>query len=79
MIFQNHTIKGSGDFIGTSQSKQTIIRHSGSGDIMVFVYYVTLQNHVIKLLNDFMVRSPSRYVTILPSLAAMGPVMVDIS
>ena len=35
-------------------------RHSGSGDIMVFVCHVTLQDHVIKALIDFMVKSPSR-------------------
>ena len=34
-------------------------RHSGSGDIMAFVYHVTLQDHVIKALNDFTVRNPS--------------------
>ena len=35
------------------------------GNIMVFVCHVTLQDHVIKVLNDIMVRSPSRYATIL--------------
>ena len=35
--------------------------HSGSVDMMVFVCHVTLQDHVIKSLYDFMmVRSPSR-------------------
>ena len=52
-------------------------RHCSSGDIMVFVYHVTLKDHVIKALNEFMVSSPSRYVTILPSLVAIGTVMVD--
>ena len=32
------------------------------------------QDHVIKVLNDFMVRIPSRYVIILPSLVVIGTV-----
>ena len=42
-------------------------RHSGSRDIINFVYYVTLQDHLIKVLNEFIFRSPSEYVTILAS------------
>ena len=38
-------------------------RHSGSRDIMVFVCHVNLQDQVIKVLNNIMVRSPSRHVT----------------
>ena len=34
-------------------------RHSGSRNIMIFVCHVTLQDHVIKVLCNFMVRSPS--------------------
>ena len=30
---------------------------------MIFVCHVTLQDHVIKVINDFMVRSLSKYVT----------------
>ena len=45
---------------------------------MVFVCRVTLQDYVIKELNDFMVRSPTRYFTILPSLLAIGTVAVEI-
>ena len=52
-------------------------RHSSSGDIMVFVYHVTLKDNVIKALNDFMVSSPSRNVTILLGLVAIGTEMVD--
>ena len=52
-------------------------RHCSSGDIMVFGYHVTLKDHVIKALNEFMLSRPSRYVTILPSLVAIGTVMVD--
>ena len=31
--------------------------HSGSRDIIIFVCHVTMQDHVIKALCDFMVRS----------------------
>ena len=48
------------------------------GDIKVFVSHMNLQDHVIKALNDYMVKSPSRYVTILPSLVAIGTVVVKI-
>ena len=51
--------------------------HSGSRDIMVFVSHETLQNHEIKPLSDFIVRSPSHYPTILPSLVAISHSIVD--
>ena len=35
-------------------------RHCGSGDIIVSVCHVILQNHMIKGSNDFMGGSPSR-------------------
>ena len=38
---------------------------SDSKDIMVIVCHVTLQDHVMKAFNDFVVRRPSRSVTIL--------------
>ena len=41
---------------------------------MIFVCHVTLQDHVIKVLNDFMVKNPSRYITKLPSLLDIGTV-----
>ena len=50
--------------------------HSGSGDILVLVCQVTVQDQVIKELNDFMVSSLSRYVTTLPSLVAIGTKVV---
>ena len=53
-------------------------RHSASGDILVFVYHVTLQDHVIKALNDLMVRSLSMYVTILRHMVVIGTVVVKI-
>ena len=42
---------------------------------MVFDCHVTLQDHMIKALNDFIARSPLRYVTILPSLVTIGTVL----
>ena len=45
---------------------------------MVSVCHVTLQDHLIKVLNDFIVRNPTRYVTILPGLVAIGIVAMDI-
>ena len=44
---------------------------------MAFVFQVTLQDYVIKVLNDFMARSLSRYFTILPSLAAIDTIAVE--
>ena len=35
-------------------------------------------HHVIKALNDFMDKNLSMYVTILPSLVAIGTVIVEI-
>ena len=49
-------------------------RHSSSKYKIVFVF----QDHVIKVLNDFMARSPSKYFTILPSLVAIGTVAVEL-
>ena len=48
------------------------------GNIMVFFSHVTLQDHMIKALNYFIVRSPSRYATILTSLVVIGTVVVKI-
>ena len=53
-------------------------RHSGSGDIMVLVCYMILQNHTIKQSYNFMGRSPSRCATILPSLAAIATLVVEL-
>ena len=53
-------------------------RYSSSGDIMVFVSLVTLQDHVIKVLNDFMSKSSLRNVTILPSLVVIRTVAEEI-
>ena len=89
VISKNHVIKGSFDFMG-SQVKlssspiswpKALRKYNGfhlSRDIMVFVCHVTLQDHVIKVFNDLAVRSPSRYVTIIPSLVAIDTVAVEI-
>ena len=78
-------IKGSCDFKGgkpikVSYHNAKLGRHglAGSGDITVFIRHVTLQNHMIKTSNDFLVSSPSRYVTIFPSLVVMGTLVEEI-
>ena len=53
-------------------------RRSGSGDLMISVCHVALEDHVIKALNEFMIRSPSRIVTIVPSLMATGIEVVEV-
>ena len=76
VIWQDFAIKGSSDLqVGAHQVKLGGHRLSGSGDIMVFVFHVTLQDSV---LNGFMIRSPSNFVTILPSLVAIGIVVIKI-
>ena len=44
---------------------------------MVFVYQVTLKDLVIKVLYDFIIRSLSRYITVLASLMAIDTVEVE--
>ena len=48
------------------------------GDITVLVFHVITQSHVTKQSSNFMGRSPSKKVTILPSLAVISPVVVEI-
>ena len=45
---------------------------------MVLISPVTLQDHIIKALHDFIIRSLSRYITILASLVAIDTVVVEI-
>ena len=45
---------------------------------MALACHVILQEHVIKGSRDFMGGSPSRRATILPSLAAIGNLVVEI-
>ena len=82
-ISQGHVIKGSWYIIGRSKGSYHSTefgchRHSCNRDMMVFVYHVTLQDHMIKALYDFMIRSLSRYITILASLVAIDIVVVEI-
>ena len=45
---------------------------------MFLVCRVIFRDHVIKVSCNFIGRSPSRYVIILPSLVAIGTVVVEI-
>ena len=45
---------------------------------MAFVCHVTLQDHMIKALYDFMIRGLSRYITIVAGLVAIDTVVVEI-
>ena len=45
---------------------------------MVFVCHMTLKDHMIKALNDFIVRSILRQVFILSSLMAIDTIVVEI-
>ena len=49
-------------------------RHGGNRDTIFFVYHVISKDHVIKRSCDFIARSLSTEVTILPSLVAMNTV-----
>ena len=50
----------------------------GSGDIMILVCHVISYGHVIKGLCDLIGRSPIGKITVLPSLVAIGIVVVEI-
>ena len=83
MILVCHVIKGSCDLIDLIKVSYYSANfggysHSGSGDTMIFVCHVTLQGHVIKVLNGFMVMSPSKKVTILLRSVAVGTMVVEI-
>ena len=45
---------------------------------MVFVCHMTLEDHIIKALHDFMIKNLSRYITILANLVAIDIVVVEI-
>ena len=51
-------------------------RLCGSGDIMVLVSQVISLNHLIKKYSNIMGK-PTRLVTILPSLVAIGTLVVE--
>ena len=79
MTLPEHAIKALNDFMVRRLSK---LRHhpnefsghrpTSSGEIIV------LECHVNKGSCDFMVRSPSRYITILPSFLVIGLLVVEI-
>ena len=52
--------------------------HFGGEVIMNLVCHVIFQDHVIKVLCDFMGGSLSWYITTLPSLVAIDTVVVEI-
>ena len=52
-------------------------RLSYSRDITGLILHVTLQDHVIKSLYEFMEGSFSLYISTLPNLVAAGIVLVD--
>ena len=82
-ISQDHGIKQSYDFIDRSPSKQVTIlqfgfcSYSGSGVVMILVSHVVSQGHLIKGSCDFMSGSTSCSVITLPSLVALGIVVVE--
>ena len=53
-------------------------RHCGSGDMMVLVCHVILQDHVVKGYCDFMARSPLKASHHLARLVAVGFATVEI-
>ena len=80
-------IRGLGEYIDRSPSPIQISynpvkfgghRDSGCGDMIGFVYDVTLQDHVIKVFYSFLVKSLSKYITILLNLVATYTVVVEI-
>ena len=73
-------IKGSFYFIGRSPSSKLSLSilvaiDTGGGDVC---FSRDLARHVIKVLNDFIVKNPSSSVAILSSLVAIGTLVVEI-
>ena len=52
--------------------------HCGNGDIMVLVFHIILEEHIIKRLCNFAAKSTSRQVTILPSMVTINTVVAEI-
>ena len=84
-ISQGHMIKGSCNIIGRRSWRKAIIlpkfgchRHSCNRDMMIFVWNLILQDHMIRALYDFMIRNLSRYITIIASLVPIDIVVVEI-
>ena len=82
MTLEDHLIKALYDFMEKSPSslfaptKFVGHKHCCSGDILVLVYHVTLQDHVIKGRCHLMGRSQSRSVIILQNLVVMATLVV---
>ena len=56
MTLQDHVIKGPCDFTVYPTLPLLIVRHCGSGCIMILVFHVISQNHVIIWSRDFIGR-----------------------
>ena len=83
MILQDYVMKGSLTLwavpkVNHYPAKPGGHRHCSSGDIMVLVCQTNLQDHLTKGSSNSMGRSPSRQVTIRPSLTAIGTQVMEI-
>ena len=85
VISQDHMIKGSYGFKGSSLSRWATIllnfgghSHSGIGVIISLVCHVISQDHFIKSSSDFICVNSSWQITNLPNLVAIGIVVVEI-
>ena len=82
MNLQDHVIKRSygRKLLVVFNHPVTFAGHSycGSGDITYIICRVSLQDHAIKVLSDFMEGSSSLYVTTLLGLVVIGIVVVEI-
>ena len=86
VTFQDHVIKALNDLIVRMEplkichhlSKFGDNARYGSGDIIVLTYHVIPQDHEMQGLCDFIGRNLSGQVTVLPSLVAIGTLVVEI-
>lgn len=88
VTLQDNVFQALSDFLGRSSSIYVTIllrlvalgtRHCSIGNTIFLVCHWISQNHVIKELYDFMVRSPSsRSLIMLPSLVAICIMVVEI-
>ena len=76
MIWQDHVNKEYCDFILTLLFSG--IRPCGSRGVRDLIFHMTLQDHAIKGPWEFMEERSSLYILILPSLVAIGTVVVEI-
>ena len=78
---QNHITEGLSNFMSGSASCHQLAKFGGHRDIsgrgvMFLVCHVIKQDHVIQGWDDYNDRSPTREVTILPSLVVIDTVVV---